>query len=310
MTSSTVQPESKFVNHDNTLVRYVEVWTPGDDGSRLVLESARSVGIKGRQIDQDVTSVAIGEGLVGEAWEQKVALICHDKSKSSLLDSDQVDLECVVVIPVFCLQKIRGAVVLGLGNGFGAAEIWSRDDRDELSVTSGHYSGLPSFEFITGYTRFPKGAGLPGNVWKTGLPVVATSLDKSSAFIRSFGNDPAVVTSAIGLPISSSRGFPASVLLLLEAADCPLAVCTELWACTTKQSQDSESTEIETCTAVGADNGEICSWKNNLMAQIAASKSPVATQSENDGLPEGAPCVVAMPIFHNSELTAVLALTF
>ena len=148
--TSIQQSDSVFTSSDNTLIRYVEVWTSGDDGSRLVLESARTVGRNSAQRDSDVTSVAIGEGLVGEAWQNKTSVICHDKSRFGLQISEDPELACMVVIPVFRQQEIRGVVVLGLSDGFGAAEIWSRDDRDELSVTSGHYSGLPSFEFITG----------------------------------------------------------------------------------------------------------------------------------------------------------------
>lgn len=310
MISSTQETAATFTSVDNSLIQYIEIWTPGDDGSRLVLESAQSVGRVSKRRKVDVTSVAIGEGLVGEAWKNKAAVICHDESLCSLLDSEEPGLTGIVVIPVFRQQEIRGVVVLGLGDGFGAAEIWTRDDRDELSVTSGHYAGLPSFEFITAYTRFPKGAGVPGNVWKTGLPILAQELDKSSAFIRSFGNDPAVITSAIGLPICSSHGFPRSVLLTLEAADCPLAALTELWICGETDAPDSTSTVIQTCTAVGRACSSDSQWKQKLMARISECESPVFAQPDDGCLPDGASCVIAMPVFNNSGIVGVLALGF
>lgn len=308
--TSIQQSDSVFTSSDNTLIRYVEVWTSGDDGSRLVLESARTVGNYSAHRDSDVTSVAIGEGLVGQAWQEKTSVICHDRSRFGLQSCEEPDLACMVVIPVFRQQEIRGVVILGLSDGFGAAEIWSRDDRDELSVTSGHYAGLPSFEFITAYTRFPKGAGLPGNVWKTGQPIIAQNLDQSSAFIRSFGNDPAVVTSAIGIPVCSSRGFPASVLLLLEAGDCPLAGRTELWMCCDKEPFDRGSAITHVSTTVGQQSKLVAQWQQTLMFQVIESGAPVLAESANGCLPTGAGCVVAMPVFHNSAIAGVLALTF
>ncbi len=280
----------------DTLIRYVEIWTPNEDVTRLNRVACRAVGAA-EILDSDepnyggVASVTSGEGLAGRAWHQKSATILQE-DPSELLDKISRDcgtsLTAVVAIPVFRQHEIRGVVVLGLGEGFGGAEIWNRDDRYELAVSVAHYVGLPSFEFITRYTRFPKGAGVPGQVWESGTPQLLRNLNGSGAFIRSFGNDPARISEVVGLPIGSSHGFADSVLLLLSSEQTPLARHIAML--------NNESTDS--------------TWQASLEQHVNGHQAPVLYWSNDGRLPEGAEFIVALPLFVNTKVASTLCFLF
>ena len=307
-----------------TLIRYVEVWTPNTDGTRLQRTAVQVIGGTGESSARRVTDVAIGEGLAGRAWHQKSPTILQEEP-SELLENLSAacgtKLSAVLAIPVFRQQEIRGVVVLGCGDGLGAAEIWNRDDRDELAVTVSFYSGLPSFEFITRYTRFPKGAGVPGSVWNTGEPQLLQKPGQSKLFIRSFGNDPAEIAAIVGLPVGSSRGFPASVLLLLSSVQTPLSRAVELWDCEAMPSREDAdqttvtlrkvsgqtvSTVTEEVTAA-SDPGD---WRTAVLQQIASTNSPALLASGDIEPVPGFTHLLAVPVYHNANLISVLSLLF
>lgn len=319
--SSTESSTTQFEVQKDTLVRYVEVWIPTDEGNSLRLVSAQSTVAKGSQriTIQDCT-VAMGEGVAGTAWEQRSAAIVsrHDAGQLDRINSrSESDLAAVLAIPVFFQQEIRGVVVIGLGDGFGAVEVWNRDDRDELAVSASHYAGLKSFEFISRYTRFPKGAGVPGRVWQSGLPYLLQNLGHSDTFIRSFGNDEADISAAIGLPIGHVRGFPDSVLLLLSSSATPLASLAELWECESLPVDESESpsTRILSATNAGGDvqfDAGVTpqAWQSALLKMTVAAGQPILVTTAEAELPAGARFVLSIPLFRNDTLRSVLNLMF
>ena len=283
---------------------------PEEEGSSLKLSAARVIDQQPSKLGNE--TVQSGEGPAGAAWKQNSAVILHEEPNSVLnriTSATGVDLTAVLAIPVYRQLDLRGVVVLGLGDGFGAAEVWSRQDRDELAVTSSYYAGLPSFEFITKHTRFPKGAGVPGRVWMTGEAQVAHNLDKASSFIRSFGNDPAKITGALGLPVASAGGFPASVLLLLEAAESPWSRCTELLRCSSSTPEDApekrtltvEATEVMGQTEVTA----ATPWRDDIVAAVGEQLSPVLIDSGADSNFH-----LGWPVFEQGEPASIVSLTF
>lgn len=314
--SSTESSAETFRPSAGSLVQYVELWLLSEDESSLECQASAAVGAGVRPADG--RSVSPGEGLAGIAWKQKTATILQETpselmaSLNAAADAAAGNLSAFVAIPLFCQQQLQGVVVLGLSDAFGAMEVWGRDDRDELAVTSGHYAGLPSFEFITRYTRFPKGAGLPGMVWKLGVAQLAQNLDTSSGFIRSFGKDPATITSALGLPVASQRGFPASVLLLLSAQDTPLSGLTELWTCRSQQVDDRplEAT-VESIETIGGTKSEnLAGWQREVLSRINGSGQPLLLGSDSLSLPPGATFSVTLPIYRQTELCNVLNMMF
>lgn len=308
-----------FATGTDTLVRYVEVWLPNEDATRLNLQSSQLVGPERTRPSHNVTSVASGEGLAGGAWEQKSATILQEHPSELLKTiSDQcgAKITAVMAIPVFCQQAIKGVVVLGFGDGDGAAEIWTRDDRDELAVSVSYYAGLPSFEFISRYTRFPKGAGVPGQVWKTAEPHLLQNLGQSDSFIRSFGNDPAEISAVVGIPTGNVGGFPASVVLLLSAKATPLANMTELWNCETNTGDSGSELVVTRTIGVRGEPQDFTaedtheSWRKSVLRIVDDSKVPALLTSDDVELPAGATCILTLPVFRQAEITGVLNLLF
>lgn len=307
----TVATEVPFTT--TTLVRYVEVWLPNADGTRLRLAHAQFCGAKWVEDSKTrVTAVAIGQGLAGKAWEHKSGTIKRQDSSGQLSELSTrcgEDLDAALAIPVFCKREIRGVAILGFGTAPGAAEIWARDDRDELAVSAAHYSGLPSFEFISRYTRFPKGAGLPGGIWQKDAPILLNNPARSDSFIRSFGNDPADIGAAVGIPIGHEGGFPASVLLLLSATTAPLAATTEIWTCE-QIATDDESPAVQLVTVTSEATGTVTfdtqtrpeSWQSSVLRETQALGGPVIVSANDAELPTEAKFNVAIPFFNNRGL--------
>ncbi|MCA9056877.1 MAG: hypothetical protein KDA96_21200 [Planctomycetaceae bacterium] len=296
---------------DEPIIRFVEVWLPDDQRAQLQRTSVRVVGRNSDTLSEPM-SVQSGEGIAGAAWKQAAAIILQEEPSSllqQLSDDANESLSAVIAIPVFRHQEILSVVVLGLSQAYGAAEVWARMDRDELGISSSYYSGLPSFEFITRYTRFPKGAGVPGAVWKNGKAIVARNLDKASCFIRSFGHDPAEIKSVIGLPVASLAGFPKSVLLLLEAAGAPFSRCTELHHCSLPPKSGDEQAEllIQKTDLLGAVCPEnVAPWRDQVVARVNAAGAAVVFDSALDTVEFH----LAWPIYCGGSLSSILSLTF
>ncbi len=228
MTGST----SRSMQKHSTLVQYIEVWNAEADGQTMRL--IRHARLRGNVVDSDTSEQRIrcGEGLAGMAWHQRHAIILQE-APSELLQrigsKNGLELAALIAYPVMKGQEVLSVIVLGISAGPGAFEVWSRDDRDELSISASYYSGLKSFEFISRHVKFPKGAGLPGTVWKSGQPKLAQDLAHSAGFMRSFAADETELNTGLGLPVGSSAGNSESILLLLSSNTKPFAVGFEIW---------------------------------------------------------------------------------
>ena len=229
MKGSTTISSAKAIH---PLVQYVEVWNMDEDGQSLLLHGHGRV--RGGLMESDSTVVRLkdGEGPAGMAWHQRRAIILQE-APSELLKrtglKNGVELSALIAFPVLQGQQVRAVVVMGIGHGPGAFEVWNRDDRDELSVSAGYYSGLKKFEFISRFVRFPKGAGLPGSVWKSGDAGIATDLPQNDRFMRSFAADDAELNTGLGLPVGTFGGHSESVLVLLSSHSKPIANAFEIW---------------------------------------------------------------------------------
>ncbi|MFK7817245.1 MAG: hypothetical protein AB8G99_00880 [Planctomycetaceae bacterium] len=301
-------------SHATLLVRYIEVWQVDETGQQLTLIANRCIDNPDATPVAEKTVVGPGEGIAGRAWNQKSATVLQEEPSeliASLSQQAGTDLAGVVAIPTFDRTEIRGVVVLGLGTGHGAIEAWSRDERDELSLSSSWYGGLPGFEFISRYVRFPKGAGIPGEVWKTRRPQLAREPGRNPRFVRSFENDPAHLTTAVGIPVGSDSGFASSVLLLLPSSAVPLANDFELWATRSGRNEDESITPIlETVqTAAGLFDKSSNDWRIRIAEQVARTAAPQLI-TDTKLLPDPARVCLAVPTYHDGELIAVWTLIF
>lgn len=297
--------------HQATLVQYIEVWHLADDGQTMQLR--HYARLRGRIADSGTSerSVRIGDGIAGMAWNQRRAVILQE-APSELLErigtQNGLELIALIAYPIMRGHDVLSVVVFGISDGPGAFEIWSRDDRDELSISASYYSGLKSLEFMSRFVRFPKGAGLPGTVWKTGLPKLAPDLGRNSNFMRSCHADEADLTTGLGLPVGSAAGHAESILLLLSSQSVPIALAFEIW---TPGAVTADSTELRCIaadwSAVVEDgmrspmecHGTLLSaWTTGLPAFSTEFESPSVR------------AILAVPVYRNTERVAVVLFVF
>ena len=135
-----------------TLVQYIEVWHRADDGQTLQLRHAARLRGRVTNSGSSDRSVRIGDGIAGMAWNQRRAVILQE-APSELLQrigtQNGLELIALIAYPIMRGHDVLGVVVFGISDGPGAFEVWSRDDRDELSISASYYSGLKSLEFMS-----------------------------------------------------------------------------------------------------------------------------------------------------------------
>ena len=304
-----------------TLVQYIELWNAVADGQSLTLQS--QTRFRGNMVDSESPdrSVRIGEGIAGMALNQRHAIVLQE-SPSDLLQrigaKNGLELSALIAYPIMKGSDVLSVVVFGICSGPGAVEIWSRDDRDELSVSSGYYSGLKSFEFISRHVKFPKGAGLPGGVWKTGQPRLASDLSHNQRFMRSFDADETELNTGLGLPVGSSAGNSDSVLLLLSSNARPIAAGMEIWQ---PQNVANAAADTPHLTRTGSDwSGAGCSppstdgliaetWTAGRPAFITAVSGDLVSSSvtDRDGQVRA---LLAIPVYRGRDKVAVVLFGF
>ena len=326
--TATTQPSRiQQAKNSDLLIRFAEVWHTDEATQNLV-------PINAIVLNKNSAQATASEYCHSDQMLKMVRAACETKTVAMIRESDCSlasltqhvgrEITTVVCVPIVQKREVQGAILLGLSDVHGAVEIWGRDDRDELAIIDGHYSGLPSFEYITGYTRFPKGAGMPGGVWKSGLARVARKLDKSSAFIRSFGGDPANLSAAAALPIADSLGFPKSILLLLEAASQPLSRNTVLLSGSVSSNSAETSDDdqpprfqIETIQPFDqsaqtrsnekdfADTKQIEQWDRDIHSVLTINAPLLISDSHSNENPR-----LIWPIYSEQNLASVLIMTF
>ena len=307
-----------------TLVQYIEVWHLAEDGQSMVLHN--QTRLRGNVVDSGTSdrSVRNGEGLAGMAWNQRHAVILQE-APSDLLErigaQNGLELTALVAYPIMKGHDVLSVVVFGISDGPGAIEVWSRDDRDELSISASYYFGLKSVEFMSRYVRFPKGAGLPGTVWKTGQPKLAVDLPHNSNFMRSFTTDEAILHTGLGLPVGSTAGHSDSILLLLSSYGKPIASAFEIWLPTDVA---EPSTQFQ---CVAADWNAIQANGTTLVGSVTCD--PIVASALRSGRPEfstdaqasfsmrttadnfdGIRAVLAIPVYKGSQKFAVVVMVF
>jgi hypothetical protein len=85
------------------------------------------------------------------------------------------------------------------------------------------------FEFNSRRTKFPRGYGLPGRVWKSQLPLIANDLEHSKAFLRWQGAMEIGIDRGFGIPYSYASD-QMWVTTFLSTRDIPIARRLDIWA--------------------------------------------------------------------------------
>jgi hypothetical protein len=112
----------------------------------------------------------------------------------------------------------------------GGIELWHNDPDafNEMRLFDGYYGTAEMFEFNSRHTRFPRGFGLPGRVWKSNMPVIVKDLDRSTSFLRWKEAVEIGINRGLGIPYPRASGHT-WVMTFLSARDTPLARRFEIW---------------------------------------------------------------------------------
>ncbi|MEM1305545.1 MAG: hypothetical protein AAGG46_11645, partial [Planctomycetota bacterium] len=208
----------------NSLVQAIEVWRPDSSGGRLEW-TAGAYGDEPLLGDQrGGRTIGPGDGVVGEAFEQGLPTVAPCGAESLDDELRGLDVSHIVAIPTMHHGQCRGIVSLLCGESDrrqGAVEIWRPNERNELAVTSGWYANLEQLGSISRFVKFPRRAGLPGQVWENRFPKVLGSLGTSKDFVRAAGAKADGLSTGVGIPFMRSAREIDAVLLLLSAQRSP-----------------------------------------------------------------------------------------
>lgn len=319
-----MQISDKPVSKRSALINFIEIWRyeplPNEaqedvQAGTLRLESSLRIqdGIAS-PVERSVNEIAKGERIAGSAWQQESPVILQGLSSAEIEETARdsgMPITAMLAIPVYREFTLVDVIVMGLGDGNGGLELWTRDDRDELGISGAFYRGLESFEFISRYVKFPKGAGLPGYTWKYGQPKIIDRPQTNPEFIRSFDRDSAHIERCIGLPIGREYGFPASVLLMLSDTETPIADEMDVWNCDSAAPSEEQPLPNVTFQNSHSQSGsaEKQQWCQRVCDQIAESRE-TALLSDADELPSQFQLGIAVPIFDGQKISDVFTMLF
>lgn len=311
-----------------TFVRVVELWVPDAAGTLLEFGGGwygdtRTFGAVSRRM-----CFGRGEGLPGQAWEQRRPIMLTDLSNPVFRRSQAAaaeGLSCGAAWPVFAGDALRAVLLFFCGDDaahVGAVELWHHDAANsyDMKLDAGYYGGTAEvFEFVSRHTAFRRGTGLPGLVWESGLPVFMPDLGKGTKFIRAESAQQVGINRGLGLPCPVP-GDDAYVMAFLSALATPTVARLELWIPDTDDGALQRAGGF--CEKQGlfgaAGDHEAIALGQGLLGRTLASGVPGIAQPASDEpgavgfAARGAGCkaVVSLPVHRDGRVASVVAWYF
>ena len=219
-----------------TFVRVAEIWVPTKDRTQLQFLDGLYGPLGEFRAVSEQMRFGFDEGLPGKAWAAGHPIILKEFANSYFKRTEAakaVGLTCGVAMPVFAGDVLMAVVVFFCGDDethIGAIELWHNDpDKSyEMRLVDGYYGTADMFEFNSRHTRFPRGFGLPGRVWKSSMPLIARDLFRSTAFLRWQEATEIGINRGLGIPYPHASG-QTWVMTFLSARDTPIARRFEIW---------------------------------------------------------------------------------
>ena len=308
-----------------TFIRVVELWVPDRTGTRLEYGGGLCSDefSEFREISEN-TLFAYDEGLPGRAWAAGHPIVLTEFSNSYFKRADEakeVGLTCGVALPVFAGEFLLAVLVLLCGDDakhVGAIELWHNDPEvsHEMGLVDGYYGTADMFEFNSRHTKFPRGFGLPGRVWKAGMPLIIKDLHNSKRFLRWEEATEIGINCGVGIPYKTAND-QTWVMTFLSAQATPIAARFEVWVPNASrtalvfQSGDcSKETDLDALyasKAIRRGEGSIGgAWATGLPVisdNLKLDDTIPASLASASGLNQ----IVALPVIDNALLKAVLA---
>ncbi|MGF1553969.1 MAG: GAF domain-containing protein [Paracoccaceae bacterium] len=292
----------------DAFVRATEVWVPDAADERLTLSSGAYGELDAFGAVARETSFAKGEGLPGRAWAEGRPIVLDGFRGSYFRRTDAAEaagLTAAVALPVFDGLRLKGVLVLFCAGGdrlMGAIEVWcagSGEPGAVMTLEAGYFGAAEHFGWVSRHTQFPRGSGLPGTVWETGLATLFRDLGASHRFVRADSAGRAGLTTGLGLPVQTPSLEP-RVLTLLSARGAPIARRFELWS--------REGDDAFALAAGTTEDGPVAGRAARVEAgqgpigRVIVTRAPLAAER-----PEGGAPLVAVPVFRAGRLVQIAA---
>jgi hypothetical protein len=308
-------------------IRVAEIWVPTEDRKQLrFLDGLYGPLGEFRSLSEQMR-FGFDEGLPGKAWAAGHPIILKKFENSYFKRTEAakaVGLTCGVAMPVFAGDVLTAVVVFFCGDDeahVGAIEVWHNDpDKSyEMRLVDGYYGTADMFEFNSRYTRFPRGFGLPGRVWKSNMPLIVKDLFRSTAFLRWQEATEIGINRGLGIPYPHASG-QTWVMTFLSARDTPIARRFEIWV--PNDAGDAlvfQAGDCEQNTQLAADYQSAKIGKGEgAMGQVwltgvAAVRATLADDTSSAGrsaVAAGLTAMVAVPITADHGLKAVVVWYF
>jgi len=307
-----------------SFVRMVELWIPDTSRTHLAFGGSLGTGDLGefRALSESIR-FGYGEGLPGKAWESGHPIILTEFSNSYFKRTDAAKaagLTCGVALPVFAGEFLTAVMVLFCGDDerhIGAIELWHNDENrsHEMALVDGYYGTADMFEFNSRHTKFPRGFGLPGRVWKADRPLIIKDFQNAKSFLRWEEASEIGINCAIGIPYKMDDGNT-WVVSLLSAQATPIAKRFEVWR--PNETHDALIFESGDCSGgtdltslyrgsriakgEGAIGGAWATGMPALLGDFSLEQSAYARTSQEADLVQ----IVAFPVIDDARLKAVV----
>jgi len=219
-----------------TFIKVIEIWIPDKDRTQLVFGSGLYGAFSEFKSASEQQHFAYDEGLPGKAWAQGHPIVLtqfeHSYFKRTMA-AKKAGLTSGIALPIFSGDFLLAVVLFLCGDDefhAGAIEVWTNNlgQKDSLRVMDGYYGTLENFENSSRMVSMPKGKGIPGLAWETGMPVLVEDIGKANEFIRAADAQLAGITTGISIPIGN-EGTQTYVMTFLSAKDTPIAKRIQIW---------------------------------------------------------------------------------
>jgi hypothetical protein len=178
----------------------------------------------------------------------------------------------------------------------------------------GYYGTLQHFESISRQISVPKGQGLAGLAWESGMPVLIDDISKGDTFIREKDAQQAGITMGIGIPISDNPG-EAYILAFLSAKATPIAKRIQIWI------PDQQSNQLICQQGYSKGSNELAKIFETItvhkgvgaLGRVWLTGMPTITSShELDYSPEldNLSSMLAIPVIEKGRLKAIVSFLF
>jgi DNA-binding response OmpR family regulator len=307
-----------------TFIKVMEVWVPNDHRTHL----ERSEALYGPHDELDRISApmrfAPGEGLLGRAWAQHQPIVLGELRDSYFKRTEAAvaaHMNCAVALPIFSGEFLLAVVLFLCGDEeehVGAIELWENDpaSRRDMGLVDGYYGTAASFEKDSLSVTFRPGLGLPGRVWKSGMPVIMEDLGRSRQFVRSKSALEVGIDKGLGIPYWGGAG-EAYVMTFLSSTDTPIARRFEVWVPT----RDPEALVFShgQCDVVGDLAAVYASVRvrrgHGLIGRVALTGVPsvssdLASSATESARSAGLSSAIALPIIEGGRLKCVVVWYF